>query len=52
MSTTERISIELSSELLERLDGIRQQLGLRSRSAFIERLIKEVLENNGEQAQF
>ena len=37
-----RISLELSEELLEWIDGLKGQLGLRSRGATVERLLQEV----------
>lgn len=40
---TETISIELSSEVLAAVDRIKEELGLRSRSVFIERLLEELL---------
>ena len=40
---TERISIELSSEVLAAVDRIKEELGLRSRSGLIERLLEELL---------
>ena len=40
---TERISIELSSEVLAAVDRIKEELGLRSRAGLIERLLEELL---------
>ena len=43
MTDTERISIELSSEVLAAVDRVKEELGLRSRSGLIERLLTELL---------
>lgn len=43
LATKERISVELSSDLLAALDRIRNDLGLRSRASLIERLLEELL---------
>ena len=43
VSGTERISLELSSEVLAAVDRIKGELGLRSRTALIERLLEELL---------
>ena len=40
---TERISVELSSEVLAAVDRIKEELGLRSRACLIERLLEEIL---------
>jgi len=43
LATKERISVELSGDLLAALDRIRNDLGLRSRASLIERLLEELL---------
>ena len=45
-----RISLELSEELLEWIDGLKGQLGLRSRGATVERLLQEVRGSQDEDA--
>lgn len=45
-----RISLELSEELLDWIDGLKGQLGLRSRGATVERLLQEVRGSQDEDA--
>ncbi|WP_415399533.1 ribbon-helix-helix protein, CopG family [Synechococcus sp. W4D4] len=43
MGNAERITIELSEDVLTALDTLKQELGLRSRGSLIERLLTELL---------
>ncbi len=44
-----RINIQLPSHLIQRIDGLKKELGLRARGALIERLLENLLgENNAE----
>ena len=43
MGNAERISIELSQDVLTALDNLIKELGLKSREALIERLLAELL---------
>jgi len=43
MSKKERISIELSEDVISALDNLSKELGLRSRGALIERFLTELL---------
>ena len=43
MSKKERVSIELSEDVISALDNLSNELGLRSRGALIERFLTELL---------
>ena len=43
MAIAEKISIELSEDILTALDTLKKELGLRSRGALVERLLSELL---------
>ena len=40
-----RLSVSLKPELVDRIDCLRQEWGVRSRSAVLERLLEEVLDS-------
>ena len=46
---TTRVSIELSRDIIEALDKIRAEWGVRSRGAIVERLLQELLLANEEE---
>jgi len=41
-TTKRRISVDLSQEMLDWLDGLKSEFGLRSRGAILERLLSEL----------
>ena len=43
MSAKERVSIELSKDVISALDNLSKELGLRSRGALVEKLLTELL---------
>ena len=43
MGNAERITIELSEDVLTALDTLKKELGLRCRGALVERLLSELL---------
>jgi hypothetical protein len=44
-----RVSLEISREIIEALDKLRAEWGLRSRGAIVERILQEVLLANEEE---
>ena len=48
-SDKRRITLELSEELLGLIDGMKSQMGFRSRGPMVEQLLREVLNENEEQ---
>ena len=51
MERKESIRIELSRDLLDVIDKLKGELGLRSRASLIERLLKEILLSSGDEAE-
>ena len=51
MEPKESIRIELSRDLLDVVDKLRGELGLRSRAGLIERLLEELLLSSGDETE-